>query len=45
MDLILFTMLEKLFNFIGLDSFVYKTEAIVVLTSRVVLSLNEFIDV
>lgn len=45
MDLILFTMLEKLLNFIGLDSFVYKIEAIVVLTSRVVLRLNELIDV
>lgn len=45
MDLILFTMLEKLLNFIDLDSFVYKIEATVVLTSRVVLRLNELTDI
>lgn len=38
-------MLDKLFKFTGLDSFVYKIEAIIVCTSRVVLGLNELIDV
>lgn len=45
MNLTLFVMLKKLFNFSIFDFFVYKMEAIVGLTSRVVLGLNELIDV
>lgn len=42
--LILFMMLDTLLNCSGLKYFVYEIEAIIVLTSRVVLGLNELMD-
>lgn len=45
MDLTLFVILDKLFHFSGLDSLIYKTEAVIVLTSRVVIGSNDFLDV
>lgn len=43
MDLTFFVMLEKLLNFFGLSYFVYKMEAVMGLTSRVVLGLSELV--
>lgn len=46
MNFNLFVVLDRLFNFSIFDFFfVYKLEAIIVFTSRVVLGLNELIDV
>lgn len=45
MDLIVLVILDKLFNFSGRDSFIYKMKAILVLTSRVVMGLDELVGV
>ena len=42
-DLTFFVMLEKVLNFFGLSYFVYKMEAVMGLTSRVVLGLSELV--
>lgn len=43
MDLTFFVMLKKLLIFSGLSYFIYKIEAIMILTFRVILGLSELI--